>query len=228
MEKFHFRGSCKSPTDADSIREGDTVGASLSVALSAEVKSVSVCCGVTPNTMFLGAFFLLLAKYSGQDDLVVGLPVSDRRDHRFTDTIGCFVTTLALRMRSICSLGVEGLFHRVHELLSKAQQHSDLPFDLLVKELEFVNDTRANPVFQVLFVGESHGLRLPDKRMFELFGVQNQSSVSQVDLSFIVDEQDRGYELAFNFSTDLFDANQYCKFSQEERLRGKNTNRWVN
>ena len=94
---------------------------------------------------------MLLGRYSGQDDVVVGTPVASRNRAETEDLIGFFVNTLVLRADLSGDPPFTGLLGRVREMALGAYAHQDLPFEQLVDALVTGRDRSRTPLFQVLF-----------------------------------------------------------------------------
>src|SRR5205823_11641601 len=123
--------------------------------LSAALAALSQGEGATLFMTLLAAFQVLLARYSGQDDLVVGTPIAGRTRAETEDLIGCFVNTLALRADLAGNPSFRELLGRVRTVALGAYAHQDLPFEKLVEELQPERDLRHAPLFQVAFVLEN-------------------------------------------------------------------------
>lgn len=99
----------------------------------------------------LAAFAVLLQRYSGQDDIVVGSPIANRRETQLEQLIGFFANTLAMRVRLRQDESFRDLLARVRATALEAYQHQDLPFERLVEELAPERSLNTTPVFQVIF-----------------------------------------------------------------------------
>lgn len=99
----------------------------------------------------LTAFGAVLARHSGQDDFVVGVPITSRPDVRLESLIGFFVNSLVLRMRPSLAQPLEVLLADVRQTTLEAYRHQDVPFERLVDALAPSRTLNASPVFQVLF-----------------------------------------------------------------------------
>ena len=96
----------------------------------------------------LGAFQILLSKYAGQDDVIVGTPVANRNSET-EDLVGFFVNTLVMRTQVTGDLTLAQLLERVRQVALEAYQHQDMPFEKVVEELQPERDLSRSPLFQV-------------------------------------------------------------------------------
>ncbi len=175
-------------------------------ALAGALRAAGRRSGATPFMVLLAGLDVLLSRWSGQDDVVVGTPVAGRTRAEVHGVVGFFVNTLALRT----DLGGDPTFREllgaVRDGALGAYAHQDLPFDRLVEELRVPRDPGRSPVFQVMFTlqdargGEPRldGVEcttLPPARRHALF-----------DLALTVRESGSGMEAVWDFAADLFDA----------------------
>jgi len=130
---------------------GGAVHFALSAELSAKLAELARREGVTLYMVLLAAYQLLLKRYSGQDDIVVGSPIAGRRRQELEGLIGFFVNTLVMRTDLSGDPAFTELLQRVKEVALGAYAHQDLPFEKLVEELQPVRDLSRQPVFQVSF-----------------------------------------------------------------------------
>jgi amino acid adenylation domain-containing protein len=109
-------------------------------------------------TLFMtlySAFAMLLSRYSGQEDIVIGSPFANRRVHEVEDLIGCFMNPLPLRVDLGGNPTFRQLLGRAREVALGAYTHQGAPFDLLVRTLQRRRDAGATPLFQALFLLQS-------------------------------------------------------------------------
>ncbi|MBP0618988.1 non-ribosomal peptide synthetase [Cupriavidus consociatus] len=118
----------------------------------------------TPFAVLLAAWQALLARYSGQYDFAVGVPIAARTHEELDDLIGCFINTQVYRARLAPGLTGRALCQQVRDDARAALDHADLPFELLVDKLAPARDPSRTPVFQAMFnlqMGEAASFALP-------------------------------------------------------------------
>ena len=161
----------------------------------------------TPFVVLLTAFAALLHRWSGQEDLRIGVPVANRTRAETEGLIGLFVNTQVIRVEVAGEAGFAGLLDEVKEAALGAQAHQDLPFEQLVDALRPERSLGRNPLFQVMFGHErteAGDVRLGNLRVEEL---PFDAPVAQFDLALATQEQaDGSLVCAFTYATDLFDA----------------------
>ncbi|HEY9513105.1 MAG TPA: condensation domain-containing protein, partial [Rhodanobacter sp.] len=122
---------------------------SIPARLDAGLRALARERGVTLFMLLLAGFEVLLARYSGQDDLVVGTPIANRNRAEFEKLIGFFANTLVLRTDVSGDPPFLELLERVKQTALGAYAHQDLPFEMLVEKLHPHRDLSRNPLFQV-------------------------------------------------------------------------------
>jgi amino acid adenylation domain-containing protein len=162
--------------------------------------------GATLFMTLLAALDVLLHRYTGQDDLVVGTPMTERTQPETQGTVGLFLNTLALRARLDPDQPFHALVARVRETCLGAYAHQDLPFERLVHELSPVRDASRTPIFQVLYT-----LETAPREEGGLPGVRRRPmppalETARFDLSLFLMEGPRGIAATLEYATDLFDA----------------------
>ncbi len=153
----------------------------------------------------LTSFLILLARYSGQEDIVIGTPIANRIRPQTEETIGFFVTMLALRVDLSGNPTVRTLLTHVREVCLEAYAHQDFPFELVLETLQPARDPAYHPLLQVLFVFQNIPLELPAFPALDVSLSESERQVSPFDLTMeIIEDQDclRG---RMEYSTDLFD-----------------------
>jgi len=158
-------------------------------------------------TLFMvleATFAALLHRYTGQDDIFVGTPISGRTHSETEHLIGCFLNTVVLRSRFTDALTFRSLLRQVRDRALGAYAHANLPFNSLVADLAPQRDASRTPLFQVMFVlhdaeGVSQVSQVSGNRQLE-------TGTSKFDLTLLVSETEQGLDGMIEYSTDLFDG----------------------
>ena len=161
--------------------------------------------GATLFMTLLAAFEVLLARYSGQEDIVVGTADSRTHHAEVESLIGFFVNTLVLRTDLSGNPSFRELLGRVRETAMGAYAHQDLPFEKLVEELKPERDLSRNPLFQVMLLLQN----VPTARypIGDLVAASFAAGTpgAKVDLMLSVSEVPDGLRTVLIYNTDLFD-----------------------
>ncbi len=177
----------------------------LSQELTQRLKVLSRKEGTTLFMLLLAAFALLLAHYSGQDDLVIGTPIANRRHTEVEGLIGFFVNTLALRVRLAGNPSFRQLLALVREVTLGAYTHQDVPFEKLVEELAPGRHLDRSPLFQVMFVLQNAVSIDPHLADLTLTPLDSQHITARFDLTLMMADTNDGLQATFEYNTDIFD-----------------------
>ena len=194
------------PHPAVTTFNGNVASLRLPVALVSELESLSRRHDATLFLTFLSAFQVLLAKYSGQNDILVGAPIANRRWLEAESMIGFFVNTFVLRGDLSGDPAFTDFLTQMRRTVMEAQAHQDVPFEKLVQELRPEADLSQSPIFQVLFTfqnAEGNAFRLGGART-ELIG--GESGTAKFDMTLGVVRDAEGVLCEIEYATDLFDA----------------------
>ncbi|UXA69068.1 non-ribosomal peptide synthase/polyketide synthase [Xanthomonas prunicola] len=196
------------PIDRPRPARQDYSGASVAIALDAEltaaVRGLSRRHGTTVFMTVLAGWAVLLARLSGQDEVVVGAPVANRTRSELEGLIGFFVNAQALRIDLRANPSVAELLAQVRSTALSAQDHQDLPFEQVIEALNPERSLSAQPVFQVVLTWQNvpdAGLTLPGIR---LQSIQSQASDAKFDLELSLGEADDRIVGSLNYATALF------------------------
>ncbi|MBV9791704.1 MAG: amino acid adenylation domain-containing protein, partial [Chloroflexi bacterium] len=205
------------PTDFSRPAQPTFNGASQPLALASDVtealRDLSRREGTTLFQTLLAIFQVLLARYSGQDDIVVGAPIAGRTQREVEPLIGYFGNTLVLRANLSGQPDFREVLQRVRETTLAAYAHQDLPFDQLVDALQPDRDLSRSPLFQVLFDLQHDlpvGLELPGLRLQQM---PLKQGVAKFDLSLLLVETPEGLHGRIEYSTDLFAATTIARMA---------------
>lgn len=131
--------------------QGGVVESTVSSTLTAQLKTLSETNGATLFVTLLAAFNVLLYRLSGQGDFNIGAPIANRHHEELEQVMGFFVNTLVLRCQIADGQTFPELVQAVQKTAHRAYDHQDLPFELLVSELQPARSATLNPFFQVMF-----------------------------------------------------------------------------
>jgi len=171
----------------------------------AALRTVSRREGATPFMTLLAVWQLLLSKYSGQEDVVVGTPIAGRREESLEGLVGFFVNTLALRTDLSGDPTFRDLLARVREAAVGAYAFQDLPFERLVEEMAPERSLSHTPLFQVAFTFQDAAGGAPELPGLAVESLQAGEGTSKFDLTLTLSGMDGGLGGALSYSTDLFD-----------------------
>ena len=162
--------------------------------------------GVTLFMLLLASFQLLLARYSGQNDIAVGTPIANRTHSQLEGLIGFFVNTLVLRTDLSGNLHFSELVQRVREVCLGAYAHQELPFEQLVEAVQSERDLSRTPLFQVLFALQHAGEEVQELAP----GLSQQplpleDAMAKFDLSCELKESRQGLSGWIKYNSDLFE-----------------------
>ncbi|HEX4963096.1 MAG TPA: amino acid adenylation domain-containing protein [Thermoanaerobaculia bacterium] len=177
----------------------------LPCGIAAEVSALARRRGVTPFALLLTAFQALLARWSGQEDVVVGSPVANRNRLETEPLIGFFVNTLVLRLDLSGDPGFDAALHRTREAVLGAGEHQDLPFEKLVEELAPVRDPRYTPLFQAMFALQNASAGEVQLPGLIAEPVEVESDTAKFDLLLTLADADEELRGFFEYAADLFD-----------------------
>ncbi len=178
----------------------------FSANLSSAVKQLAQREGATIFITLLAAFNVLLSRYGGQEDIVVGTPIANRTQSEVEGLIGFFVNTLALRTDLSGDPSFTELLARVREGSLGAYTHQDLPFEKLVEEIRPERNMAHSPVFQVMFTVQNSDAVLPQMYGLTVRPIGGVGVTAKFDLLLGVTESAGRLRAGLEYNTDLFDA----------------------
>ena len=201
------------PLPADHARpsvqdyRGGNVPVEIDAELSEAVRAFAAAQGVTVFMVLLGAFQVLLARWSGQWDVTVGTPIANRRDGQLEPLVGFFANTLALRAEMGGEQSFASHVDEVRARTLEAFAHQDLPFEKLVEELSPERDLSRHPVFQAMLAFQGRAQTAPSARL-EGLKVRPEpvsGSWSKFDLTLFVTDADGALQGRLEYASALFE-----------------------
>ena len=177
----------------------------LPVPLVEQLKALNRTANVTLFMVLLAAFKVLLYRYSGQENIVVGTPVANRNRVELEGLIGFLLNTLALHTDLSDQPTFQTLLGRIRGIVLGAFQHQDIPFERLVEELKPERSLNTNPIFQVMLIFHNTPeapLSLPGLEVSYLPGY---GELEKFDLTLSLIERPDGIRGYLSYNADLFE-----------------------
>jgi amino acid adenylation domain-containing protein len=156
--------------------------------------------------VLLAAFAVLLARWSGQTDIVVGSPVAGRVHRQLENVVGFFVNILVLRTNVGRNITFRELIENVKETALQAYANQDLPFERLVAALSPPRDLSRQPIVQVVFSLDNSEHWVPVVPGLTICAQAFAENTSKCDLSLFLKQGSSTLEGTFEFATDIFDT----------------------
>jgi polyketide synthase PksN len=196
----------------DAAHEGEVSTRRLSGEQADAVAAFTALHGISPACFFLTAFTALLHRYTGQEDVVIGMPVSGRPTERFDTVVGNFVNTLPVRSRPVESEEFTAFARRIQSTVFEVLEHGTYPFHRIVRDLGGRGTNLRSPVYQMVYNYQDSALSgylsgrtgAPgDTPPFQL--VEGLSQLGEFDLTLDVVPGD-GFVLNWKYHPDAFPA----------------------
>ena len=194
------------PRPSNPSHEGDYAWFPIPVELRAALVRLTQREGATRFQVMLTAFFALLARHTGQEELLIGTPIAGRGRREVEGLIGFFVNNLVLRGDVSGDPSFRQLLPRVRRLALETFDHQDTPFEKLVEELAPARELGRNPLFQVLFNHFDMSEIAPALPPLELKTLDMTLNVSKFDLTLHCFEVGERLIAKFEYDVALFDA----------------------
>ncbi len=175
------------------------------LALSKELET-------TPYVLMLTVYYLFLYRLSGQTDILIGSPVTNRDQKVLEELIGFFNDTIVLRTKILPNMSFKNLVKEVKKNTLEAFANKDIPFDVLVKELKVKRSLSVNPFFQAMFLYHS----VPENPFFsddlKMSHTWFDSKVSKFDLTIYISEENGILSSTLEYASDLFNESTINRF----------------
>ncbi|CAK0764242.1 hypothetical protein CCP3SC5AM1_370001 [Gammaproteobacteria bacterium] len=178
----------------------------LTPELTAELKKLSRQQGVSLFMLLYAAFAVLLFRYSGQEDMVIGSTIANRHYREIEPLIGLFVNTLALRADLSGRPSFIELLRRVRQMILDSHNHQDIPFEQLVGELQIERSLSHTPLFQVMItLNNTTFQEVRQLGEVQLTWMDFDSVISAFDLTLSLAESDMTLSGGLEYNLDLFE-----------------------
>ncbi|WP_333465865.1 amino acid adenylation domain-containing protein [Microcoleus sp. T3_B1] len=188
----------------------------LGYDLTSKLKTLSQKSGASLFMTLQAAFATLLYRYTGQEDIVIGSPITNRNRPALESLIGFFVNTLVLRTGLENNPTFRELLAQVRQVALNAYSHQDVPFDRLVEFLQPQRLLSHSPLFQVMFVLQNspvEKLELPGLSVTQI-ELDRPTAGATFDLTLSMQEIDSELRGAFEYNANLFDAGTIARMAE--------------
>ncbi|AMM92983.1 peptide synthetase [Peribacillus simplex] len=174
--------------------------------LREKLKELSQQEGTTFFMTLMAAYQSFLARYTGQDDILVGSPIANRNVKEIEGLIGFFVNTLVYRADFSGNPTFQELLSQIRIKALKAYEYQDIPFERVVEAVKPERNTSHSPIFQTMFTLQNTKQGLPQLFERNMEMMESHTSIAKFDLSLFASETEEGLLLTFEYNTDLFNA----------------------
>jgi hypothetical protein len=193
--------------------EADVYRATLTAEQTEGLKRVSRKNQATLYMTLLAALAVLLSRYSGQEDVVVGSPIANREDERLEEMIGLFVNKLVMRVRIRGEMSFTDLVRDVRRTALEAYEHQDMPFERIVEELSPERSLSRTPIFQVSFQLQNAPRVIPELEKIEVTRVVINELLVRHDLEILASEREGTIAIRWMYRRDLFDMSRIAQMA---------------
>lgn len=184
--------------------EGSTFPFTLSKERATTLREYARAHGSSLFNVFLAAFKVTLARYSGLDDIIVGLPVRGRNQPEIMQTIGYFVNTVALRTQINLNQSFEENLRQVSQTCVDAFDNQLVPFQIILNKINYPRDAGRTPIFQTFFSYQDVSNRSAELNGAPYTQINIDKASTHTDLDLWIKSSDKKIEGAFEFRKDLF------------------------
>lgn len=176
----------------------------LDMTVTQGIKQLEELTGTTAYMILFSAYSILLSKYSGQDDIVVGTPIAGRPHADLEPIIGMFVNTLAIRTAPMAEKTFLDYIKETKETMLKAFEHQEYPFEELVEKLGVKRDLSRNPLFDTMFVLQNTEQTDIEVDSLAVRPYEQTETAAKFDLqlNFLIDQDE--IQGSFDYCTKLF------------------------
>ncbi|NOV00603.1 non-ribosomal peptide synthetase [Paenibacillus planticolens] len=184
--------------------KGNTVSIQLEAEMTDGLKKLAASSDTTLYMILFAAYNVLLARYSGQEDIVVGAPFACRTENEMQHMIGMFVNTLPLRSYPEKNKSFSVFLQEIRACVLGAIEHQEYELEHLLQDLNIPRVPGRNPLFDTLFVMQNTGRTAPSMEGSEVTVAPYVEPIAKYDLMVDVNESEAAVRIDFQYCTDLF------------------------
>ncbi|MBP1312458.1 amino acid adenylation domain-containing protein, partial [Paenibacillus sp. 1182] len=195
--------------------EGAMYEFTVDANVSEQLHRIAAQTGSTLYMVLLSAYTVLLSKYSGQDDLIIGTPVAGRLLPELEPLIGMFVNTLAIRHQPKGNQTFHSYLQEARDRTLQAFEHQDYPLEELVEKLDVTRDASRNPLFDTMFVLENTESPEAKLETLSFSPYVREHRISKFDLTLSMSDEDGEMKGSFEYCTKLFGADAIERLTRD-------------
>jgi len=158
--------------------------------------------GVSPYMLFISAFFVLLYKYTGQEEITLGSPIANRDINETKRMIGMFVNNIVIKGNINSEETFQEFLNKIKEQILDDLSNQPYPFDMLVKKLGIKGDNSRNPLFDVMFTYQNKEENMINLDEHEVEVIEIDNKISKFNLSLEI--KPKIHTINIEYCTDLF------------------------
>ncbi|WP_160679880.1 condensation domain-containing protein [Clostridium sp. C8-1-8] len=202
------------PRKKGQFYEGDIIEFNFEKEFTDKIKTFCTHNSATLFTVLLSCYYILLAKYSGQEDLVIGSPISGRSSEEIQNVIGMFVNMLPLRARPVMNKSYKEFLAEVKNVVLNAYKNQDCQFDELADELSIERELGRNPLFDTVFALQN--MTIPKVEIDKLeISMCNNDTKAKFDIILEAMETDGVIKFDVKYRVDLFSKSTIERFIKD-------------
>jgi amino acid adenylation domain-containing protein len=199
---------------AEQTFSGATQRFSIARPLLEQLRNLGKSHGATLFVTLLGAFDVLLSRYSRQDDLVVGTPILGRSDPNLENVVGPIENIIALRIDLSGGPSFSHLLSKVRDITGEAFSHQDVPFEVLLKQLPLERDLSRTPLFQVVFRLRKAAVNSCWAGGVSVIPYELETGTEGFEMSLDLVELTESIEGRLSYNIDLFEADTIVRMTE--------------
>lgn len=193
--------------------EGAKVYKTISPSLASKINSLAKKLNVSTYMLLLACYYVLLYKYTNQEDIVVGSPVVGRNKEELLNIIGMFVNTMPLKNHIDSSMCFNDFLNIIKTNCMEALNNQAFPFNELVNNLNITRDTSRSPLFDTMFTYQNDGFAPLEFGNIKTKYYIPDTKISKFDLSLEVVPTEDEFKLNFEYCSKLFNKDTIERFS---------------
>ncbi|OME00565.1 hypothetical protein BSK54_15895, partial [Paenibacillus odorifer] len=178
-------------------------------------------CKETDTTLFMAlltAWYAVMYRYSGQEDIVIGAPIANRNRSDLEEVLGFFVNTLPLRLNVTREGTFRSLLLQVREITLEAYANQDIPFEHIIEAIGIERNMSYNPLFQVMFVLQSEEVRSWTVGNTDWVQEDIDNQTAKFDLNLEIISTSTGLEGRLVYNTNLYDFKTVSRMTEHFQM----------